>query len=152
MRSYMDFLKSKMAIAKSTGFEIDKNELNAVLLPHQRDIVQWAIRGGRRAVFAQFGLGKTIIQLEFCKKVISHQGGKALIICPLGVKQEFAHDATEILGYLLMRTQNYVSFGGLQQELGSRDIMISEHETLEDAHAAMLAAAQSYVDMVKVGI
>lgn len=54
--------------------------------------------------------------------------------------------------YLLMRTQNYVSFGGLQQELESRDIMISEHETLEDAHAAMLAAAQSYVDMVKVGI
>lgn len=56
--------------------------------------------------------------------------------------------------YLLMRTQNYVSFGHLggQQELCSRDIVISEHETLEDAHAAMLAAAQSYVDMVKVGI
>ncbi len=97
--TYMDFLKSKMAIAKDTGVEIDPSEVNPALLPHQRDIVCWALRGGRRAVFAQFGLGKTIIQLEFCKQVIRHNGGKALIICPLGVKQEFAHDAAEILGY-----------------------------------------------------
>ncbi len=96
---YLEFLKSKMAIAKETGFEISKEELNEVLLPHQKDIVQWAIRGGRRAVFAQFGLGKTIIQIEFCKQVISKSGGKALIICPLGVRQEFTHDAVELLGY-----------------------------------------------------
>lgn len=128
MRSYMDFLKSKMAIAKSTGFEIDKNELNAVLLPHQRDIVQWAIRGGRRAVFAQFGLGKTIIQLEFCKKVISHQGGKALIICPLGVKQEFAHDATEILGY---KAPTYVKTMAEIQQCDN-DIMITNYERVRD--------------------
>lgn len=43
---YMDFLKSKMAIAKGTGFEIDPLELNESLLPHQKDIVCWAIRGG----------------------------------------------------------------------------------------------------------
>lgn len=93
---YMDFLKSKMAIAKDTGFEITHNEVNSILLPHQRDIVCWAIRGGKRAVFAQFGLGKTIIQLEFCKQIIQHKGGKALIICPLGVKQEFMHDAEKL--------------------------------------------------------
>ena len=96
---YLQFLKSKMAIAKDTGFEIERIELNDVLLPHQKDIVQWAIRGGRRAVFAQFGLGKTIIQLEYCKQIIAREGGKALIVCPLGVKQEFTHDAVKLLGY-----------------------------------------------------
>lgn len=128
MRSYMDFLKSKMAIAKSTGFEIEKSELNSALLPHQRDIVQWAIRGGRRAVFAQFGLGKTIMQLEFCKRVISHQGGKALIICPLGVKQEFSHDATEILGYV---APTYVKTMAEIQQCDN-DIMITNYERVRD--------------------
>ena len=128
MRSYMDFLKSKMAIAKSTGFEIEKSELNSALLPHQRDIVQWAIRGGRRAVFAQFGLGKTIMQLEFCKRVISHQGGKALIICPLGVKQEFSHDATEILGYA---APTYVKTMAEIQQCDN-DIMITNYERVRD--------------------
>ena len=125
---YMEFLKSKMAIAKSTGFEIDRDMLNEKLLPHQQDIVQWAIRGGRRAVFAQFGLGKTIIQLEYCKKVIEHQGGKALIICPLGVKQEFAHDAVQILGY---DAPVYVK---TMQEVKScdADIMITNYERVRD--------------------
>jgi hypothetical protein len=62
---YMEFLKSKMAIAKDTGFEISKDKLNPALMEHQKDIVQWALNGGKRAVFASFGLDKTIIQTEF---------------------------------------------------------------------------------------
>lgn len=126
--AYMEFLKSKMAIAKSTGFEIDRDMLNEKLLPHQKDIVQWAIRGGRRAVFAQFGLGKTVIQLEYCKKVLEHQGGKALIICPLGVKQEFAHDAVQILGY------DAPAYVKTMQEVKScdADIMITNYERVRD--------------------
>ncbi len=96
---YIDFLKTKMAISTDSGFEIDKNKLNPVMLPHQKDIVAWAIKGGCRAIFAKFGLGKTIMELEFCKQVIDHVGGQALIVLPLGVKQEFAHDAVELLGY-----------------------------------------------------
>lgn len=125
---YMEFLKSKMAIAKNTGFDIKLEDINAKLLPHQKDIVQWAIRGGRRAVFAQFGLGKTVMQLEYCKQVINHNGGKALIICPLGVKQEFAHDAVKILGYdepIYVKTM---------QEVRScnADIMITNYERVRD--------------------
>lgn len=69
----MEFLKSKMAIAKDTGFEISPDSLNQNLLPHQRDIVAWAIRGGRRAIFAKFGLGKTVMEVEFCRKVIDEK-------------------------------------------------------------------------------
>lgn len=128
MDNYMEFLKSKMAIAKDTGFEIESSEINSVLLPHQRDIVKWAVHGGRRAVFAQFGLGKTIIQLEFCKQIIQHKGGKALIICPLGVKQEFAHDAVELLGYdkpVYVKTMAEVKQADI-------DIFITNYERVRD--------------------
>ena len=50
-------------------------------------------------MFAKFGLGKTVMELEFCYQVVKKYGGQALIIMPLGVKQEFTHDAVEILGY-----------------------------------------------------
>ena len=125
---YMDFLKSKMAIAKDTGFEVSPDSLNKGLLPHQRDIVAWAIRGGRRAIFAKFGLGKTVMEVEFCKKVIEHKGGKALIILPLGVKQEFTRDAVNILGYeapQYVRTMEEV-------KAATGDILITNYERVRD--------------------
>jgi DNA modification methylase len=60
--------------------------------------VRWAVKGGRRALFEAFGLGKTIQELEWCRIVTEHEGGKALIVLPLGVKQEFSRDAVELLG------------------------------------------------------
>ena len=97
--NYREFLETKIETAKDYGFAIDRNKLNPALKDHQKDIVKWALQGGRRAVFASFGAGKSAIQLEFCKQVIDREGGKALIICPLGVKQEFSHDAEVLLGY-----------------------------------------------------
>ena len=54
---YIGFLKSKMVIAKKTGITVDAGEISDVLKPHQRDAVLWAAAGGRRAIFAAFGLG-----------------------------------------------------------------------------------------------
>lgn len=96
---YLSFLKSKIDIAKDTGFNISPEEINPVLLPHQRDAVKWAVKGGRRALFEAFGLGKTVQQLEYCRIVTKYQGGKALIVLPLGVKQEFTKDAINLLGW-----------------------------------------------------
>lgn len=95
--NYQDFLQTKIEIAPLSGFDVDESEINEVLKPHQKDGVKWALKGGRRALFYQFGLGKTIMQLEFCRIVTAKKGGKALIVCPLGVKQEFAHDAKQLL-------------------------------------------------------
>ena len=97
MQDYRSFLTSKMVIAKKTGISIDAGEISDVLKPHQRDAVQWAVAGGRRAIFAAFGLGKTIMQLEWCRLIHEHKGGKMLIVCPLGVKQEFMRDAVTLL-------------------------------------------------------
>lgn len=95
--NYESFLKTKIELAASSGFEISDSDINPVLKPHQRDGVKWAVKGGCRALFYAFGLGKTVMQLEYCRIVTEHEGGKALIVLPLGVKQEFTHDAVELL-------------------------------------------------------
>lgn len=96
--NYSEFLQKKIDIASESGFEISEEEINPKLLPHQRDAVRWAVKGGRRALFEKFGLGKTVQELEFCRIVTKYKGGKALIVLPLGVKQEFTRDAVELLG------------------------------------------------------
>lgn len=98
LSDYIQFLHSKIEIAKETGFDARPEEINPILKPHQRDAVLWALKGGRRALFESFGLGKTVQELEFCRIVTEKKGGKALIVLPLGVKQEFSHDAVHLLG------------------------------------------------------
>lgn len=95
--SYIDFLKSKIDIAPDSGFEISPDEVNPILKPHQRDAVVWAVKGGRRALFEAFGLGKTMQELEFARITAEHTDGQSLIVLPLGVKQEFVGDAIDKL-------------------------------------------------------
>lgn len=97
--TYQEFLESKIELAQDSGFEVNPADINKALKPHQGDAVIWALKGGRRAQFESFGLGKTIQEIEFCKQVIDHEGGRALIVLPLGVKQEFTQDAVNVLGY-----------------------------------------------------
>ena len=61
--------------------------------------MQWAVRGGCRALFESFGLGKTVQELEWCRIITERIGGKALIVLPLGVRQEFTRDAVQLLGW-----------------------------------------------------
>ena len=96
---YLEFLKTKIEIATDSGFEIEPSQLNKALKPHQKDAVTWALKGGRRALFESFGLGKTVQEIEFCYQAAKYCGGRALIVLPLGVKQEFTRDAVEVLGY-----------------------------------------------------
>lgn len=97
--TYKEFLESKIELATESGFVVDPEKVNKVLKPHQRDAVVWALKGGRRALFESFGLGKTVQEIEFCHLASEHSCGRALIVLPLGVKQEFTHDAVEVLGY-----------------------------------------------------
>lgn len=92
MSAYHDFLRQKIRLADFAGFEIDDSEINPILKPHQRAIVKWAVRGGCRAIFAAFGLGKSVIQIEILRLIQKHAGGPVLICVPLGVRQEFRRD------------------------------------------------------------
>ena len=91
--SYEEFLAGKVNFERSNGLDIDADAVHPILKPHQRDIVRWAVAGGRRAIFAAFGLGKSVMQLEILRLLCTDRGGRALIVCPLGVRQEFARDA-----------------------------------------------------------
>ena len=78
--NYMEFLQSKIDIAEDTGFDVDFAEVNPALKPHQRDAVVWALKGGRRALFESFGLGKTAQQLEWARLIHKHTGARVLIM------------------------------------------------------------------------
>ena len=90
---YRDFLTAKVDFDRSYGFTVPDDAVHPLLMPHQRDIVRWAVHGGRRAIFAAFGLGKSVMQLEVLRLTIERAGGAALIVCPLGVRHEFVRDA-----------------------------------------------------------
>ena len=76
--TYEEFLGAKAQLARPTGFlDVDPGAAHPLLLPHQRDVVAWAVRGGRRAIFADFGLGKTFIQLETVRLTLEQLGGAA---------------------------------------------------------------------------
>ena len=124
----MDFLKSKIAIAVPSGFDVDDSEISPAVQGHDRAAVKWAIRGGRRALFESFGLHKTVQQLEYCRIVTNRMGGKALIVLPLGVKQEFTHDAVTLLH---MDPPQYVrNMAEIKEAKGS--ILITNYERVRD--------------------
>jgi len=88
-RAYEQFLEAKVPAAPRLGFEVAAEAVNPLLKPMTRAIVPWGCRGGRRAYFLRFGLHKTSTQLETGRQVLMKEGGHGLIVCPLGVKQEF---------------------------------------------------------------
>jgi DNA modification methylase len=129
--TYQDFLESKVIDAPETGFVVNPRDISKVLKPHQRDAVIWALAGGRRTLFEAFGLGKTIQQLEWCRQIVAYKGGKTLIICPLGVKQEFTHDAENLLHLRGARKPVYVkNMEDVRRAIP--DIMITNYERVRD--------------------
>ena len=93
MKDYHDFLASKQLAAKPSGFTVNRDQLNPSLFPFQADIVQWALKLGRAAIFADCGLGKTLMQLEWARQVAEKTGGIVLILTPLAVAQQTAKEA-----------------------------------------------------------
>ena len=80
---YTDFLKEKEITDIETGHE--PKSINPKLFNFQADIDRWAIRRGRAAIFADCGLGKTPMQLEWARQVNEHTNKPILIVAPLAV-------------------------------------------------------------------
>jgi len=99
MTSYSDFLKAKIKFDQGSGFDIDLAEINPALKDFTRSIVQWMLRGGRRAFFGSFGLHKTVTALEVMRLLLKHRPGRPkVIVIPLGVRREFMRDALLYFG------------------------------------------------------
>lgn len=82
---YKRFLNRKLIRDVIQGIDADKTELNSILYDFQKDIVKWALSKGRAAIFADCGLGKTAMQLEWASVVCARTGGNVLILAPLAV-------------------------------------------------------------------
>ena len=80
---YSEFLKQKQKRVIESGFEPEK--LNNHLFPFQDFIVRRALRAGKYAIFADTGLGKTIMQLEWAHQVVNYTERSVLILAPLAV-------------------------------------------------------------------
>jgi len=125
--AYRQFLERKVPFATSTGFEIAADDVSPHLLPHQGAIVPWMLTGGCRALFASFGLGKSVIQLEVVRIAADRAGGRGLIVLPLGVRQEFRRDAVDIL-----RWPEPPKFIRSIEEAGETGVYLTNYETVRD--------------------
>lgn len=112
MNSYESFIQSKRATMPPVGLHVDRDALHPSLFDFQRDIVRWALRRGRAAIFAGTGLGKTRMQTEWAMHIHRLTGGDVLMLAPLAVAAQTVREAAE-LGYeiTICRSQDDVRPG-----------------------------------------
>lgn len=122
--AYEEFLEAKADFRADHGFDLPADATNPILKGHQAAIVRWAVRGGRRAIFAAFGLGKSVMQLEALRLIVEKEGAPALIVCPLGVRQEFRRDAK-----MLGTTATFIRSA---EEVTGPGIYLTNYETVRD--------------------
>jgi hypothetical protein len=120
VNDYEAFLRSKAAAAPAVP--VPHGELAGHLFPFQRDIVEWALARGRAAIFADCGLGKTAMQLEWCRHVVA-AGGRALIFAPLAVTQQTVREGA--------RFGVDVRYALDQDSDGGAPITVTNYERLE---------------------
>lgn len=92
---YQEFLASKKQTIKLSGFGVDEAAINAKLFKFQSAIVRWALNLGKAAIFAECGLGKTAMQLEWAKHVHEKTDGKVLILTPLAVAEQTVREGVK---------------------------------------------------------
>jgi DNA modification methylase len=122
--AYLEFLQSKFRFGAEHGFSVPRNAITPLAKPHQADLIQWACRKGRAAIFASFGLGKSIMQLEIARLMLAEVGGRGLIIMPLDVRHEFMADAA-MLGI-------QVKFIRSTEEIGGAGIYLTNYESVRE--------------------
>jgi len=119
--SYDDFLRQKRIAHDAAGFIFPKDMLHDALFDWQRDIVHWALARGRAAIFADCGLGKTLMQLDWALRVYERVGLPVLIVAPLAVSRQTIHE-----GHKFGFTVKYQAGGEI-----SDGINITNYERLE---------------------
>jgi hypothetical protein len=93
------FLETKRITAPLSGFDIDQSALNPAAFDWQKLITQWAIRRGKAAIFADYGLGKTLQILMYAQAIIERTNKPFLILSPLGAAKQTSHIESPKFGY-----------------------------------------------------
>lgn len=126
MHDYIEFLKRKTKTDPDTGLS-HVPPLNPMLYPHQADMVRWALRRGRAALFADCGIGKGPMQMEWASK----QPHECIIAAPLAVAHQFVREA-EKFGVDLAYAKDQASV--------TKRITVTNYERLENFHIEQFGA------------
>lgn len=92
MSTYAALLARKARSVPPAGVEVNPGDLNPFLHGWQREIVSWALRVGRAAIWADTGLGKTVMQIEWAHRL----GGTVLVVAPLAVCAQTVREAAKL--------------------------------------------------------
>lgn len=121
--NYDEFLAKKTKKTGESGFDVKISDLNESLFDWQKQIVKWALKKGKCAIFADCGLGKTIMQLEWAHRVAIESNKKVLILAPLAVSgqtiaegKKFGIDIDHVGGTSLVQITNYEQVGNINPE------------------------------------
>lgn len=117
---YFRFLESKKKKVQSFGFDIQESELNQSMFDFQKHIVKKAIKAGKYAIFADTGLGKTIMQLSWAEAIMKHTDRPVLIIAPLAVSGQTIEEGKKFN----IHVERFTGFEGV-------GIYITNYEQLE---------------------
>ena len=121
--SYLDFIDSKSFRLEPTGFDVPEKDMNEKLFPFQKAIVRWALKRGRSAIFADTGLGKAFMELEWAWQVFQRTGNRVLILTPLCVAEQLVMEANKF-GYAVQHVRDF-------KKDGSTGLFITNYEMLE---------------------
>ena len=86
--AYKEFIENKRLKSVNCGFDVNIDDINPMLFDFQKTLVKWALHKGRCAIFADCGLGKTPMQLEWSKHIYNQTSGDILILAPLAVSMQ----------------------------------------------------------------
>lgn len=143
--SYSEFLASKRRLPPSSGLECSVDDVQLDLFDHQRHMTAWAARRGRAAVWADTGLGKSRIQVEWCRIVLDTIDGggrgRGLILAPLAVTAQTIREA-EAIGVRVTYVRNQAEADAAQADPRDPDqrIVISNYERLDQFDPARFDA------------
>lgn len=134
--NYNDFLKTKVKAHQASGFDISEDKLNRNLFPFQRFIVRAALQNGRYAIFADCGLGKTLMQLEWAHQVAIETNQWVLILAPLAVKGQTIQDGKKFGIYV----QDYFEAEALNDLNNcTTGIAIANYEQLDNIDSTLFS-------------
>jgi len=128
-QDYLEFLESKKKSIQHSGFDVNENDLNVSMFHFQKFIVKRALKAGKYAIFADCGLGKTLMQLEWAKHVSMHTNKPVLILAPLAVAGQTIKEGQKF----------HIEVQRLKADVFGNGIFITNYEQLENIDCSVFS-------------
>jgi hypothetical protein len=119
LKTYEEFLNARAQSQNFSGFEPTFNP--DAMFPFQHDLHHWAQLKGRAAVFADCGMGKTLLELVWAQNVVEHSNKPVLLLAPLAVTAQTIREA-EKFGIETIRSND--------GKVNSKKIIVTNYEKL----------------------